>query len=220
MITLEKSLRGLSQPTLLGSDTDRRFQVVDRFGNGYADVPVTVSVASGELLSSASMTTDAEGYIVAKVRNSTLGRQEVVATVTADGISQIGNPANPAAGLAASATTATAAVIWSNVFATTNPTVVGTAKAGATLTATPGAWSSVGALKLAFAWFACPAAFKADGLSPLPTLTGCAAIKGATKSTLKVPANLVGKFLAARVTATASGQRVDALTMTTAKVKK
>lgn len=208
-----------TQPALLGSDVKTRFRVVDRFGNGYANVPVTLSQSGGELVA-ADASTDTDGYVTATLRSSAAGQQTVAATVSPDGVSQIGNAANPALGVPASTTSATTAVTWANVFATTSPKVTGPAKVGALLTATPGAWSAVATPTLSYAWYSCRTARTAQTSGALTALAGCTAVKGATKASLKLPASLAGTFVVVRVTGTVAGQSVETSSPTTAKVKK
>lgn len=211
------------QSALIGTDAATRFQVVDRFGNGYANVPVVLSQTGGELVSDANVTTDTNGFVTATVRRgsaATPGEQTVTATIAADGKSQIGNAANPELGVPASVTTVSASVNWSNVYGTTAPTISGAAKVGQVLKASPGTWKSNGSPAMSYAWFTCKAAKSAALSAASAALTGCTAIRGATKSSFAIPNTLVGSFIAVRVTATAQGQTIDASSATTAKVKK
>lgn len=211
------------QSALIGTDAATRFQVVDRFGNGYANVPVVLSQTGGELVSDANVTTDTNGFVTATVRRgsaATPGEQTVTATIAADGKSQIGNAANPELGVPASVTTVSASVNWSNVYGTTAPTISGAAKVGQVLKASPGTWKSNGSPAMSYAWFTCKAAKSAALSAASAALTGCTAIRGATKASFAIPNTLVGSFIAVRVTATAQGQTIDASSATTAKVKK
>ena len=209
-----------TRSALPGTDVQTRFRVVDRFGNGYANIPVSLAQTGGEMVGGDSALTDADGFVTATVRSDAAGAQSVTATITADGLSQVGNPANPAIGLPASSTSAVSAITRAPVFATSAPSVSGVAKAGSTVTANPGTWTSVAAPKLTYAWFSCRSARSASLSGAASTLAGCSAVKGASKPSLKIPATLAGAFMAVRVTATAGGQSVDASSPTTAKVKK
>jgi hypothetical protein len=209
-----------AQQSLLGSDAKLRFRVVDRFGNGYANVPVALSQSGGELVGNANATTDADGYVTATLRSSVPASQTVTATITADGTSQVGNDANPAFGLPASVTSVSSTITWSTVYSTRAPSLSGTAKVGKALTVTPGTWVSTGTPAFTYSWHSCTSARAAALASATSVLQGCKVVAGATKPTLTVAPALVGTFIAARVTASAQGQSSDASSSTTAKVAK
>lgn len=88
----------------------------------------------------------------------------------------------------------------SKVLARSTPTISGTAAVGFTLTAKPNAWTS--GTSFSYAWLA-------DGK----------AVKGATRSTFKIPSSLKAKRLSVRVTGVRSGyQKVTLTSASTAKV--
>jgi len=82
---------------------------------------------------------------------------------------------------------ATARVAAGQIAATTPPKITGKAKVGSTLTVSKGTWSVAGA-GLKYQWYA-----------------GTKAIKGATKTKLKLTKAMKGKKISASVTATAAG---------------
>lgn len=212
-----------TQTALVGTDVTTRFQVVDRFGNGYANVPVALSQTGGELVSAADAVTDSNGFVSATVRrgsDATPSQQQVTATLTADGSTQIGNAGNPEIGLAASVQATSATVNWSQVYATAAPKVTGVNKVGQTLKANPGTWVSSGAPTFAYAWFSCKATKTSALSATAAALSGCSAIRGATKANFTIPASLANALVAVRVIATSQGQASDASSSTTAKVKK
>ncbi|KQW47444.1 hypothetical protein ASC77_13355 [Nocardioides sp. Root1257] len=103
-----------------------------------------------------------------------------------------------AAGFAAATATsaASARVAAGTITATRAPAITGTAKVGKTLTVSGGTWSAPG-VRLTYQWF-----------------VGAKAVKGATKSKLKLSRALKGKKVFVKVTATAAGYQA-----TTVKTK-
>jgi len=77
---------------------------------------------------------------------------------------------------------------------TSSAAVTGTAKVGQKLVAVTGAWTGTSP-KFGYQWFACKAAGKAGQTVP----TGCAAIKGATKSAFVLTKSQKGQFVRVRV---------------------
>lgn len=204
---------------LPGAPVKARFRVVDRFGNGYANIPVSITQTGGEL-TAADTITDADGFATATLSSPAAATQSVTAVITADGMTQIGNPANAAIDLAASATTATTAVNWANAYATAAPTLAGNAKVGSVLTATAGTWVSKGTVSLKYAWYSCPSARAATASAAMAAMAGCTIIKGANANRLTLPAATAGRFVAVRVTGTWVATTVETASATSVKVKK
>ena len=100
-----------------GANKKVAFEVVDRFGNGVANLPVTItSAGNGSLISPvAEMMTDSKGQVVATVKATAKGAQTLTATVTDPGGTQLSAAAVEAIGLAAGTTTSTATVSWGAV---------------------------------------------------------------------------------------------------------
>jgi len=86
--------------------------------------------------------------------------------------------------------------------ATTKPTLTGTAKVGATLTANKGTWTGSPAPMFTYQWYACTQKVS----SATRTVPGtCATINGATQTTLKLTSAHKGKYITVKVTGTSSG---------------
>ena len=107
-------------------------------------------------------------------------------------------------GLTTNSTTSevTAAAVDRFVTNTSKPKVTGTAKVGGKLTATAGVWNK-NAKTFSYQWFA-------NGV----------AIKGATASSYKVAANIVGKKVTVKVTATGTAYSATASSHGTAAVRR
>ena len=92
------------------------------------------------------------------------------------------------------------AVVWlRNIVA---PTMSGTAKVGATLTAKKGTWTGYSAPTFTYQWYACTRKMS----SATQTVPGtCKAINGQTKKTFKLTSTHKGKYVTVKVTGTSSG---------------
>ncbi len=147
------------------------------------------SGASCTLITGASAST----YVVQQADNASTIRA-VVTALNADGTT--------------SATSAqTAAVGGNGPSNTVLPAITGTAKAGSTLTTTPGTWTSSTTPTFAYAWQRCNT-----------TGDACAAITGATASTYVVQTVDVGSTLRAQVTAASTQGTASATSAQTAAV--
>ena len=91
--------------------------------------------------------------------------------------------------------------------ATVQPSISGAAAVGATLTASPGTWSSATPLSFAYAWRMCDAA----GVS-------CTDVAGATQGSFVVPETAIGSTFRVAVTATGVAGSTTAVTAPTAVV--
>ena len=86
--------------------------------------------------------------------------------------------------------------------ATLKPTLTGTAKVGATLTARKGTWTGSPAPTFTYQWYACTQKV----LSATQTVPGtCATINGATNTTFKLTSTHKGKYVTVKVTGTSVG---------------
>ena len=204
------------QSALTGRTSTVKFSVVDRFGNGYPGIPVSLTQAGGSFVPSdvASLVTDADGNVVVSVTNPTAGSQTVSAAIVSGGADQIGNAGNSDIGLAASVTNSTVTVNWSGVFNTSPSTVSGAAKVNSKLTASAGKWSSNGSVKYAYAWYACKT--KAAALATVAS--NCTAIRGATASSFTVTKSQKKLFIAVAVTATSGTDTARSVSATSAAV--
>jgi len=184
-----------------GSAKTVSFKVVDRFGNGYAGVPVSLDVSrSNSTGSSSSATTDANGLVSVDVTSTgSAGVDTVTATIAAQDGTQIGDSANPYFGITASATSATSEVRWGALTNTVVAKVSGTAKVGKPLKVSNGTWTGA-TPTLTYTWYACTATVAASAV----TSSKCKVIPGATKATYVLPKTQVGKFIRASVKATNS----------------
>jgi hypothetical protein len=115
--------------------------------------------------------------------------------------------ATNAAGSTAAVSTQTAAVAATAPANTAVPTISGTARDGATLTAAPGSWSGTPPLSYAYQWQRCDAA----GAS-------CADIGGATTATYAATGADIGHALRVRVTATNAAGSASAVSAATSAV--
>jgi len=122
--------------------------------------------------------------------------------------------ASNADGSAVAASNATAAVAAAQQppVSTSQPTIVGTARSGATLTATPGQWSNA-PTSFAYQWVRCPTT------GGNPQGTDCAVIEGATVQAYQLVAADVGRRLRARVTARNADGSATAASNATAVVQ-
>jgi hypothetical protein len=93
-----------------------------------------------------------------------------------------------------------------------DPTIVGTARSGSTLTATPGQWSN-NPTAYSYQWVRCPAS------GGNPQGTDCAAIGGATTQAYQLVAADVGRRLRVRVTARNADGSATAASNATAVVQ-
>jgi len=193
------------------------FKVVDRFGNGYAGVPVSLAVSrSNGSGSNSSDTSDENGLVSVDVSSSgSAGVDTVTATIDAQSGTQIGDAANPDYGIAASATSATSEIRWGALTNTVVAKVTGTAKVGSKLTVSNGTWTGA-TPTLTYSWYACSATSAAAAV----TSAKCKVIAGATRSTYVLPKTQVGKFIRASVKATNSvtPDGITSFSATTVKV--
>jgi hypothetical protein len=95
------------------------FEVVDRFGNGVANIPVNLATSgAGSLVSPVeTVMTDAKGRVTAVASNAAATAQTITATVAVDQVaeSQFAAPAVAEIGLAAGSATTSANVAWGTV---------------------------------------------------------------------------------------------------------
>jgi hypothetical protein len=193
------------------------FKVVDRFGNGYAGVPVSLAVSrSNGSGSNSSATSDANGLVSVDVPSTgSAGVDTVTATIDAQSGTQIGDAANVDYGIAASATSATSEIRWGALTNTAVAKVTGKAKVGSKLTVSNGTWTGV-TPTLTYTWYSCSATSAAATV----TSAKCKVITGATKSTYVLPKTQVGKFVRASVKATnaVTTDGITSFSATTAKV--
>jgi hypothetical protein len=200
-----------------GSAKAVSFKVVDRFGNGYAGVPVSLEVSrSNSTGSSSSATTDANGLVSVEVTSTgSAGVDTVTATIAAQDGTQIGAAANADYGIAASATSATSEVRWGALTNTVAAKITGTAKVGKPLKVSNGTWTGA-TPTLSYTWYACTATVAASAV----TSSKCKVIAGATKATFAPTKTQVGKFIRASVKATNSvtADGLTSFSTTTAKV--
>lgn len=178
----------------LGTTSTVTFNVVDRFGNGYAGIPVTFTQSGGAFVAggdSASAVSDADGRVSVDVTSATPGTQTVAASISPQAGTQIGNAADDSRGVPASTTSATASVVWGAVRNLTAPKVSGTAKVGAKLTASTGTWAGATPVTYSYAWYTCAA----KAVAGAKVAKGCAVIKGASAASIKLAKAHKGKFI-------------------------
>jgi hypothetical protein len=200
-----------------GSAKTVSFKVVDRFGNGYAGVPVSLAVSgnNGET-SPVEATSDANGLVSIDVAAPVAaGIGTVTATIAAQDGTQIGDVANDEYGIAASATSATSDILWGALTNTVAAKITGTAKVGKPLKVSNGTWTGA-TPTLSYTWYACTATAAASAV----TSSKCKAIAGATKATFAPTKTQVGKYIRASVKATNSvtTSGLTSFSTTTAKV--
>ena len=177
-----------------------RFQVVDRFGNGYSGIPVTVTQSGGSFAAggeSLSLVSDETGYVSVDVTETGNATQTVTAAIAPQVGTQIGNAGDDARGVPASVTVATTTVIWGAVRNSSAPKVTGVAKVGAKLTATSGQWIGRTPVTYSYVWYACTARSAAAVKAP----RGCSVIKGAIAASFKPTKSQRGKFIGVLVRA-------------------
>ncbi len=207
-----------SQPgAVSGSAKAVSFKVVDRFGNGYAGIPVSLGVSgtNGET-NPVEVTSDANGLVSIDVNApSTAGLGTVSATIANQVGTQIGADANTYYGIAASATTATSEIRWGALANTVASKVAGIAKVGKTLKVTAGTWTGT-TPALTYAWYSCTGTASAAAA----TSSKCRVIAGATKASYVLPKTQVGKYIRAAVKATnvVTPLGLTSFSATTAKV--
>jgi hypothetical protein len=193
------------------------FKVADRFGNGYAGVPVALT-ASGTngATSPVNATSDANGLVSIDVAApGTAGVGTVTATIQSQAGTQIGDSANADFSIPVSATSATSDIRWGALANTSAAKVTGAAKVGKSLKISDGTWTGA-TPTLSYTWYACSATTAASTVISAK----CKVIAGATKSTYTVPKTQVGKFILAGVTATnaVTTGGLTSFSATTAKV--
>jgi hypothetical protein len=86
--------------------------------------------------------------------------------------------------------------------ATTKPTLTGTVKVGAILTANKGTWAGYPAPTFTYQWYACPQKVS-SATQTVPST--CQAINAATQTTLTLTSTHKGKYITVKVTGTSSG---------------
>ena len=184
-----------------GSAKTVSFSVVDRFGNGYAGVPVSLDVSRSNATGSHSdATSDANGRVSIDVPSSaTAGVDTVTATIQPQAGTQIGAAANSDYSIAASATSATAEIRWGALVNTGVAKVTGLAKVGKPLKVSNGAWTGQ-TPTFTYSWYACSVAAPAAAT----LASSCKVIAGANKATFVLTKTQVGKFVRAAVTASNS----------------
>ena len=200
-----------------GSAKTVSFKVADRFGNGYAGVPVALTVSgTNGVTSPVNANSDANGLVSISVNApDAAGVGTVTATIQPQAGTQIGDSANADFSIAASATTATSDIRWGALANTVAAKVTGIAKVGKPLKVSTGTWTGA-TPTLSYIWYACTATAAASAV----TSSKCKVIPSATKATYVLPKTQVGKFIRASVKATNS-VTPDGLTSysaTTAKV--
>ncbi|MTA10517.1 MAG: hypothetical protein F2527_06400, partial [Actinobacteria bacterium] len=100
--------------------------------------------------------------------------------------------------------------------ATTKPTLTGTAKVGAKLTANEGTWTGSPAPTFTYQWYACTQKVS-SATQTVPST--CQAINGQTKTTLTLTSTHQGKYITVKVTGTSNGTPATLwLAKTTTKV--
>lgn len=178
----------------LGMARTLQFQVVDRFGNGYADIPVTFTQSGGQFSAgddSVSAVSDSLGFVSVDVEDGGTASQVVIASIEKREGTQIGNGADDSKGVPASVMSAATTVVWGAVRNTAAPRITGTAKVGAKLTATTGTWLGRSPITYSYTWYACTSKAAAGAM----VAKGCAAIKGAASQTFKLAKAQSGKFI-------------------------
>ena len=179
-----------------GSAQPVSFKVVDRFGNGYAGIPVSLAVSgnNGET-APVEATSDANGLVSINVNApSTAGIGTVTATIgTKDG-TQIGDSGNIDYGISASTTQVTTDIRWGALANTVAAKITGIAKVGKSLKVSTGTWTGA-TPTLTYVWYSCTGTASAAAV----TSSKCRVIAGATKSTYVLPKTQVGKYIRAAV---------------------
>ena len=189
-----------------------RFRALNLEGVPQAGVPVNIVQMSGPDEASIepitgdsnagiiSTTTDAQGWasVTAKITPGVEGDQELVAMI--DG------------------TRGSTKMIlsWADVKApavTKAASISGKVQVGSTLTAVKGTWT--GSPAVTYAWAVCTASGKSAAALPAK----CSAIKGATKSTFKVPTTARGKYIRVVVKGSNLAGLATTVSASTAKVK-
>jgi|GEM_PF-3461553 len=193
------------------------FKVADRFGNGYAGVPVSLAVSgTNGVTTPVDATSDVNGVVSINVNApATAGVGTVTATIQPQVGTQIGDSANTDFSIPASATSATADIRWGALVNTVAAKVTGVAKVGKPLKVSNGTWTGA-TPTLSYTWYACTAAVPAAAVASAK----CKVIPGATKGTYVVLKTQVGKFILAGVAATNSvtSGGLTSFSGTTAKV--
>lgn len=106
------------------------------------------------------------------------------------------------------------AVRWLNAPAvTSSAAVTGVARVGQKLTATIGTWTGT-SVKMSYQWFACKSGGKASQTVP----QGCAAIKGASKSSFTLTKGQKGQFMRVRVVGSNALSSAASISAATGKV--
>ena len=193
------------------------FKVVDRFGNGYAGVPVDLAVTgTSGLTVPFTATSDANGLVSMDVNAPDVaGIATVTATIQPQEGTQIGDVANANYGIADSAITATSEIRWGALANSGAATVSGIAKVGKSLKVNNGTWKG-STPTFTYSWYACSSTASAAAV----TTSKCRVIAGATKSTFFVTKTQVGKYIRAAVKATnqVTPAGLSSFSKTTAKV--
>jgi len=91
--------------------------------------------------------------------------------------------------------------------------VLGTAKVGTTVTASRGTWT--GATSYSYRWYSCSAAGSAKTSAP----SGCTVLARATTASMRLPANVKGKFIRVQVKGTNSAGSAYSYSATSLRVK-
>lgn len=97
------------------------------------------------------------------------------------------------------------------------PSITGTIKVGATLTAVKGTWTGSANFTYTYKWYRCTSTAAAPSAS-VPS--GCASINGATAATYKITKTDIGAFIRVAVSAVNSAGTTISVTKSTAKVLK
>ena len=205
----EKSTRTV---TVSSGTSQVRFRAVDLDGNPQAGVPVSIVQMSGPDEASiapitgtinagiVSTTTDANGWaaVTANLAVGGEGDQELVAKIDDTRVST------------------KSVLTWANVqmpVVSKAASISGKAQVGSTLTAVKGTWT--GSPAVTYAWAVCTASGKSAAALPAK----CSAVKGATKSTFKVPATARGKYIRVLVKGSNLAGLATTVSAATAKVK-
>jgi len=196
----------------VGQTRNVTFKVADRYGNGFAGVPVTVTQTGGSFAadqtgvtdlgsgsSKVDLISDADGNVTVKAAAPGAGSTNGTQTLTAvasnpDGVTtQLGDAALTNPTVPASVTSVQTVVRWGDIVRLTNPTLSGTAKTNKYVTVVPGTWQAFPAVTYTYTWYACTTKALVASTTIPETCTRIVAASGSPlkliKATMTTPYN-------------------------------